>query len=370
MHVRLVLAVKSEVAYLFFDAHFFRFPSLQPLAFATPTKLPSAMSNLLSEFDATRWIGDGADGSTLSVESAAAEISLSAAKLGTPLNARLDVPALDPSAGSLYYEVLVGEGTEGSLGVGFVTESGFQPGWGTKGCFYNGNITNGSAGLTFGFGPTPRAGDAVGAYLQRLEGGSRCRITFYHNGRCLGAAFDMASSDGETFYPCLHLEGSGRVRYSAPGSLPAVVEREPPVRGDAYSGDWFIRSMSSSARDIPLPGEPKKIVLTFAKGAGAEASHRHRHRLSARVANNIVTALSIVSKTEAFDIIEVGPCMSTKMMPPPELEPVERFVQSAFNGGLNKMAISENGELALLGPTAEIVCGRHEQKFDPVASYL
>ena len=30
MHVRLVLAVKSEVAYLFFDAHFFRFHPYSP----------------------------------------------------------------------------------------------------------------------------------------------------------------------------------------------------------------------------------------------------------------------------------------------------------------------------------------------------
>ena len=57
-----------------------------------------------------------------------------------------------------------------SLGAGLVERDGFLPGWKARGCFYNGNVTNGSAALIVGFGDRIKAGDAVGVYCRR-DGG-------------------------------------------------------------------------------------------------------------------------------------------------------------------------------------------------------
>mmetsp|Transcript_13102 Transcript_13102/g.28425 ORF Transcript_13102/g.28425 Transcript_13102/m.28425 type:complete len:321 (+) Transcript_13102:138-1100(+) len=319
------------------------------------------MTNPLSSIDsnASTWIGDGTEGATLTVNGSA--ITLASAKRGTPYNVRLDSSTLTPTD-NLYYEVeLVGE-CEGNLAVGLVTSTEFQPGWKSRGMFYNGNVTNGSAGLRIGFGDHPKkSGDRVGVYL--LRNGSECRVVYYINGRCLGAGFAVTSSADTTFYPCLHLDGRGTVNYSAPASFPTTTDRESATFGDAYSGEWVLSKAQTGPElhDLPLP-EDAKIVLSFA------LVEPNAYRLSIKVANTFNTSVKLVGKMESFDKIEIGPAMATRMMPPPPLQPVESFVEQGLST-LYKMIVSETGSLVMTGPAAEMICARYEKTFEPVTSY-
>ena len=317
------------------------------------------MTNPLSSIDsnASTWIGDGTEGATLAVNGST--ITLGSAKRGTPYNVRLESSTIAPTD-NLYYEVeLVGE-CEGSLAVGLVTSAEFQPGWKTRGMFYNGNVTNGSAGLRMGFGDFPKSGDRVGVYL--LRSGSECRVVYYINGRCLGAGFAVTSA-GTTFYPCLHLDGKGTVNYSAPASFPTTTDRESATFGDAYSGDWLLLKALTGPElhDLPLPDDAK-IVLSFAL---VEPS---TYRLSIKVANTFNTSVKLVGKMENFDKIEIGPAMATRMMPPPPLQSVETFVERGLST-LYKMIVGETGNLVMTGPAAEMICTRYEKTFEPVTSY-
>lgn len=188
-----------------------------------------------------KWIGDGSEGGNLDVttSTASSSITFASATQGTPFNIRLDTNGAP--MGKLYYEVKVTNMSKGaSLGVGLVTEDRFQPGWKTKGCFYNGNITNGSAGLIIGFGKCIKEGDAVGVYHQRWA--NQCNIIFFHNGQCLGAGFSL-DDNNEILFPCLHLSGSATVapRAANPSS------KHPPRSTSWILGGRHLRRAQPSA---------------------------------------------------------------------------------------------------------------------------
>ena len=330
-------------------------------------------TNPLSALAPARWIGDGTDGATLlqvsddpDEGSAPSTITFGTAKRGTPYNVRLDSSA-SPSppfspADALYYEITLDEVGSGNLAMGYVTRDNFLPGWKTRGMFYNGNLTNGSAGLRMGFGPFLKAGDTVGSYL--IRDNNTVKVVFYLNGRCLGPGFVISASCTDVFYPCLHLDGMATVTYFTPKTFPSVVEREPATFDDPYNGDWLLKKAMTGPElhELPLP-EDAKIVLGFGNNDGGGT-----YRLSIKVANMFNTSVKIVEKTEAFDKIEVGPAMATRMMPPPDLEPVERFMEEGLET-LYKMIVSGDGSLILTGPAAEMICERYEKSFDPVTSY-
>ena len=121
-----------------------------------------ASTNPLSALGTARWIGDGTDGATLvQAPDASSTITFGTAKRGTPYNVRLDPPASPSppfsSTNDIYYEVTLEEVESGNLAVGYVSPDNFLAGWKTRGMFYNGNLTNGSAGLCMGFGPFLKA---------------------------------------------------------------------------------------------------------------------------------------------------------------------------------------------------------------------
>ena len=324
-----------------------------------------ASTNPHSVLGAVRWIGDGTDGATLQqAPDASSTITFGTAKRGTPYNVRLDSSlATCDTTDDLYCEITLDEVESGNLAVGYVTPGKFLPGWKTRGMFYNGNLTNGSAGLRMGFGPFLKAGDTVGSYL--IRDNNTVKVVFYLNGRCLGPGFVIStSSTDDVFYPCLHLDGKAKVTYSAPVDFPSVIEREPATFDDPYSGDWLLKKAMTGPElhELPLP-EETKVVLGFGNNDDSGT-----YCLSIKVANTFNTSVKIVGKMEAFDKIEVGPAMATRMMPPPDLEPVERFMEEGLET-LYKMTVSGDGSLILTGPAAEMICERYEKSFDPVTSY-
>lgn len=326
------------------------------------------MTNPLSKIDKTKWIVDGSNGSNVSVQAAdslgMANISITGGERGTPCNARLNDPTniLSPSD-SLYFEITLCDEKSENISIGFVTKEEFLPGWKTKGMFYNGNVTNGSAGLVIGFGPYPKANDTVGAYLQRSE--STCKVIFYVNGRCLGSAFDLKAAPDTTLYPCLHLNGKMNVKFTVPQLLPTVVDREPVRYDDSYSGDWLLNQAFTGPElgELSLPSD---VVISM------ETGDKKTYKLNVKVANSIFASFVIYGKIENFDKIKnIGPVCSTRMMPPDELMSVESFISSALDGGLSKMIVTDDGRtLIMSGPIAEMTSVRYEKEFPPVESYI
>jgi len=310
------------------------------------------MANPLSAADESTWIGDGTEGAVLNVDGST--ITLGSAQQGTPYNIRLDAPTLSP-CDSLYYEVELIE-SDGNLSVGLVSSSEFQPGWKTSGMFYNGNLTNGNAGLLIGFGDYLKSGDQVGVHL--LRDGTQCKLVYHINGRCLGTGFVINSE--KTFYPCLHLDGKASIKYSAPPSFPSATERQPVKYSDAYSGDWLLEkaNLGPELHELSLPKD-FHIILSFV------SVDPTTYRLSIKVGNTFNTTVKLSGKMENFDEIQVGPAMATRMMPPPLLQPVEQFMQEGLPT-LFKMIVSETGDMIMTGTTAEMLCRRYEKTFEPV----
>merc|ERR1711983_110654 len=323
------------------------------------------MINPLSKVDARNWIGDGTDGSNVSVktDNESTIMGMGGGKRGTPYNIRLNDESETLSASdSLYFESTLCDDLVGNIAVGLVTEKELQPGWRTSGMFYNGNVTNGSAGLTIGFGPYIKKGDTVGVYLQKCE--SSTKTIFYLNGRCLGAAFDLKAASS-IFYPCLHLDGKADVKFTVPQSLPTVVNREAENCGDSYSGDWLLKQAFTGPElgELPLPSEAVTLSL--------KAMDPTTYKLNFKADNSIFTSFVIDGKIENFDKIKkIGPAGSTYMMPSPEMDPVEKFISSALDGGLSKTIVSDGGKTLILnGPVAEMICVRYEKEFSPLQSY-
>jgi len=323
---------------------------------------------MADNYNNLKWIGAGAKGGSIDLdETSSSTIAFASATQGTPFNIRLDSD--DPSiSDNSYYEVkIINMGKDASLGVGLVTANGFQPGWKTKGCFYNGNITNGSAGLVIGFGKCIEEGDTVGVYQKC---GERCNnIIFYHNGRCLGAGFSLGGNN-QNFFPCLNLSGKATVRYSTP--LPPTIferEQEKNSNDDPYSGDWAIEQAFTGPElhEIPLP-ENSTFKVSFEKAGALLPDQYH---VSIKISNSFRTSFKITGKMEAFDKIDfTGHCMSTRMRPMPGFDKVEQFISSAvrIEGGFQKMIVGEDGKLIMSGPTEEMICSRYFETFEPVES--
>mmetsp|Transcript_21464 Transcript_21464/g.38455 ORF Transcript_21464/g.38455 Transcript_21464/m.38455 type:complete len:340 (+) Transcript_21464:149-1168(+) len=330
-----------------------------------------------------KWIGDGSEGGKLDVaegEGKSADattnstITFASATQGTPFNIRLD----DDTTAS-YYEVKVTKmSKEASLGVGLVTADGFQPGWRTKGYFYNGNITNGSAGLIIGFGDRIKEGDVVGVYQKRSNIGEddnspKCNIIFYLNGRCLGAGFSVDDSN-KKFYPCLHLSGNATVSFTIPPS-PTIFEREQKVNshGDPYSGDWAIEQafLGPELGELPITDRRSKFKVSFEKVDAPSSASAVQYQLAIKICNRFWTSFTMVGKMEEFDKIEfTGHCASTRMRPSRDCQDMEQLVSSSLSsdGGLKKLIVSESGQLIMSGPTAEFRCSRFIEAFKPVRS--
>lgn len=321
--------------------------------------------------DFIKWIGDGSDGGHIAI-SEDNTVTVSSATLGAPFNVRLDAEQM-PLA-DLYYKVKVVDiSKESSLAVGLVTQDKFQPGWKTSGYFYNGNVTNGSAGLIIGFGKFIKSGDEVGVYLRHVESQSST-IVFYHNRRCLGAGF-LIQDPPPVLYPCLHVCGSAAVNieHCIP---PSVVTREQNQNdsNDAYGGDWEIKRLFIGPElcEFTLP-QGTLLKLSLEKSCGRSADNRAEYTFIVKIANTFRTTVELREDSESLDSIRLsGHCISTRRMPPPELQELEHLIGKELNGGdnessgLTKMKVADDGTLIISGPVMEMQCSSFVETFEPI----
>jgi len=348
-----------------------------------------------------KWVGDGSKGGTLQVVPQEAEtlsdinsitINFASATLGTPFNIRLhDDNTKTASPIITYYTVKITSiSKESSLAIGLVKPTDFQPGWKTKGYFYNGhNITDGSSALIIGFGgygSSINVGDVLGVYYGVVGddngiGQRQKEVVFYHNGRCLGAGFLVDDVNDERLYPCLHLSGSTTVSFSIPKSPPNVFQREQKAfkHDDRFSGDWLIEKafVGPELGELPVAAESRfRISLERDDGDAVlsplKLKNGVRYYVNVKIDNTFRTSFRVTGKTEAFDVIQMeGHCMSTRMMPRPDHAPMEEIIKSALSSegsGVMKMIVSEQGQLIMSGPTVEMICSPFFETFEPVRS--
>jgi len=325
-----------------------------------------------------KFVADSTNGGSFSIDNSTATnnsaiLTLASASSGTPFTIRLlDKDELSSSS-CMYFEMEVMELVDGNVGVGIVTEQEFLPGWKTKGMFYNGNITNGSAGLIIGFGKHPQTvGDVIGVYVIRST--TDVKTVFYMNGLCLGTGFQLVN-DQNTYYPCLHFSGkhSAVIKYTVSSSLPTTIEREQQhsTNNNNYDGDWILKKafVGPELTDFPLP-TGNKCILSF---SSTDEDGSYEYNLAIKVGNTIRTRVTVFTKNDnndddVFENIQVKPPMSSMMMPPPELYNLESYLTKSLPT-LFKMIVSENAHLIMTGPTAELICHRYQKTFDALTSY-
>mmetsp|Transcript_21955 Transcript_21955/g.36326 ORF Transcript_21955/g.36326 Transcript_21955/m.36326 type:complete len:319 (+) Transcript_21955:98-1054(+) len=305
-------------------------------------------------------VGDGSEGTVQATSEnglLAPGTLIASETRGSPFNVMFDgsVPT-----STIFFEVTIMELT-GSIAVGVVKKKEFHQGYKTKGMFYNGNVTNGSAALTVSFGDHVKASDKVGVLIER-ESSEAVQAVFYLNNICLGPAFRLESIDAnEIFYPCIHVTGEATVDYSVPLKLPVTTNRQSSHQQGSYIGDWKLEKLFTGPElhEFPLP-EGHDIILIF-KGGPAN------FRFSAKVGNTIGCQIEVEGKQEAFDKIKVGPVMGTKMMPPPALQAVESLINESLPI-LCKMIISDSS-LIMTGATVELNASRYSKMFEPLTKY-
>jgi len=309
------------------------------------TTTANALTNVES-----KWIGDGGGGE---IQQEGPSLTVKSATRGTPLNVRYD----DAPSGDWCFEAILVKIMRGaSVSVGVVNPEEMLTGWKTKGMFYNGNLTNGSAALVTSFGPYLKEGDTVGVYVTN----NNRDVTFFHDGRCLGTGFSLTDETNKKYCPCIHVSGEVQISFAIPETLPSTVSKQGKTEG--LVDEWkLVEAVNDSGTVVNIP-DHRDIVLNLDVGP-----NENQYDLSMRVGN---TLRCHATKEEGGNI-KVGMVMSTMMEPPPELREIETFLSSNLSN-VTSIELKDNTTLILSGGASsglKIVFERYAETFKPLEKY-
>jgi hypothetical protein len=318
----------------------------------------------------TNWVGDGSGDGTIHVNEA--DITLASATTGTPFNVFDDVNLGNGNNDqnvAYYFEGTITE-LDGSLSFGVVAKDEVAPGWKTRGMFYNGNLTNGSAALLTGFGKYIKVGDKVGVLCDAKT--NTTKLYYYINDQCLGLAFDIPNTKRQ-YLPCLHVTGSAKINLAVPAELPPQRDRNlSPSGDDKYQGQWNLSKAfyGPELGKFPLP-DNHIIIASFEKQDASSS-----YQFGIKVGNSMGTKITLTGKKfeGGFDEVTIGPIRSTMMMPPPELQFVENELIGKGLPVVNKMIVTSTADeqknlLLMQGPTIELELVPYVATFEPLSSY-
>jgi len=195
----------------------------------------------------------------------------------------------------------------GSTGawVGVSNKDKFGPGWGTKGLFYGGpgNLSDGGGLVCGQWGPEFGEGDTVTMKVD--QNGDKTTVAFAKNGQGLGNAFDIQGWSG-VLQPAVSLKDKGQKITISEVSSPPAMERSM-VPGAGIEGSWAGRFSASIKHQSPT-----SIGVSF------------------KVANSMGCQVTVENGK-----MTPGAAMSTMMMPPEELQPLEREASSILSSLTN-----------------------------------
>jgi len=278
-------------------------------------------------------------------------LSISSASRGTPFNVRID--STRPNE-DYYFQATI-TALQGNLSIGVISKGEFFPGWKAKWMFFNGNLTNGSAALMTNWGPRFKVGDSLGVRV--TPGNKSLDVTYFRNGASIGTGFRLANNMA-VFYPCLHVSGSASLELAFPPELPSI--EIPAVEPSGFFGDWKLEKAWNGETEIDIPRKLIQLVL-----AEDETSPNYL-QMSFKVGNSLNGRAKFVKENESFMTIECGPFMSTRMMPPPELLPLETFLGSKK---ITNLTLQDNATLVLSGPEMKTEWSRYVRNPQPLSNY-
>ncbi len=279
-------------------------------------------------------------------------------------------------------EILDTISNSASISVGVVRPSELKQGWGTKGMFYNGNLTNGSAALKVGYGPYLKKEDTI--IVEYTEDDNNYQVHFHVNGTCLGIAFEIAkeSSTSESFYPCLHVQGGIKVRTS--------VSLQPPVPSIHVSknvhvleDDWtLVHSFEAPEGMAPIwpiscsEEDVREQTITLHMEPLSNDENTDRWILAVKVYNSlrvvkIISPSSDVGNdtttTMEYRLVPLPGApsdgvMSTMMRPPPPFVEIERKLSRALASDWQILRVSDSNILHVLSNNGTILAKLHRQE--------
>ena len=351
------------------------------------------------------WIGDGSEtvgGGSLEVVKYDEygnheQMTVKSNSTGTPFNVRCS-HGFSPSTSepmTFTFTVQI-DGLDGNVSVGLVSQDEFKQGWKTKGMFYNGNVTNGSASLITGFGKYVQSGDVVRIVTKKTttttttEGGraptDSLDVGFYMNDKYLGTAFSISDQNDwkdKTFYPCVHV--SGTVTFtcamlelpglSAMSAFDKNVEKITPR--STFMGEWKIESMmDTTGSNVRLPTDKDIVVLISASSSSSSSSSNIPDKISVKVGNTMSGPIQVLSSSQDHSSmnVKIGPnLMSTMMMPPPELYVIEQAL-SKLLPTIERMVLSEEKQNVIMTTSDSSIRGEstlvpYKKMFKPLTTY-
>eukprot|EP00536_Pseudo-nitzschia_multiseries_P017918 jgi/Psemu1/227001/e_gw1.1931.1.1 len=322
--------------------------------------------------------GENASGeTTVDIEVASATVNLMAAF-------KEDLPSVP----SYWFTVTIGQlGQNGSISVGVVTPSEFQPGYETKGMFYNGNLTNCGAALATNYGPYLKLGDRCTIeYTTSATGNTRdscVSMTIYLNGKFIGKGFEIQNPAKKPFFPCVSV--GGKVKFYAKITTEKPPDLSPPTpASQSLDGKWIIVEAKDQSGSNYLPvasrgKREKEITMNIDFTAGKD--ERPSLSLSAKVCNMIRTSMQyqkmLIGEETSSGIENTGkiiyqltppgrPPMSTRMMPFSPYDKVEREISLAMTNGWKTIKLlPDQNSFNILNVDGAIVarcvrCAHHE----------
>jgi hypothetical protein len=280
---------------------------------------------------------------------------------GSPLNLCCSLTSPRPK---YFFQVEILEATSRStsLSVGVVRPSEFKKGWGNRGCFYNGNLTNGSAALKVGYGPYLKQGDT--ATVEYTESEDKYQVKFHVNGTCLGIAFEIPkeSPSSESFLPCLHGQGELTVRATVLSEI-SKIEKADPDEAHPLQGKWtLLQSYESPGGKTQIwpvgteqgigRAEHRTITLNLEPHTSSDLPNSWMMILTVFNTMRVVKTVSGDGRGKEYDL-SVPPgtdhgVMSTMMMPPPPYVEIERKLSHAMGSDWRKLRLDDDGSLKAL----------------------
>jgi hypothetical protein len=293
------------------------------------------------------WISDGKPGASFEA-TGENELTINGGKHGTPFNLRVDT-----SEANYYFGFTIQAKGKSSISIGVVTPSRFLGGWKTKGMFYNGNLTNGSAAKAVSWGPRFEEGDSIGVRV--IDGGNE--VVFYKNGKSLGTGFALADTGGKAYCPCIHIDGDAKIAIEVPAELPPKEVFSEELKG--IEGPWkLVEAVTEAGVSLPVPS----ILSTLTVARDGDTLKLHM-----KVGNPINGSAQILQEKGNSLSVEMGHMMSGRMMSPPGLREIEALICGL---GADTISLSEDGKvLTISKEPKKTVWERNPRNPQPLTSY-